>query len=419
MNPQLPKLGLFLLVFFFSGSALAAGVGQAQAGVDQAPMELKVEFQKGLPCAVRLLHDEHWLLEFAPPDGPKSTLRLPLRYSGNIQVEELREAAFISPDKRELFISFVEVRNGRFSWAYVVDFSNGAAGILFDSDWLMPGFAAQGSFEDFYRVKVVFPELFDEYMLFISDGRKDAYALLYDDKTGSLNGKRDIVGSYSTRSQVIGPDKQGLFVLETAVAVAGAMSFDLLGEYAFRLRCQDGKWRLQGDTLLTVSDGIDYSNRVKQGATPVADLRLAVTAQGLEKSLPPPLAYVKKINKKSELDALAGKLGVTVAGKFVADAEDTWFFLPNLAPLTFTVHAVSTLGGDSEAADLIESYMMQEGQGFVYSGDWQGWDEETESMNLRFVIGASHEPSGQKSFLWLMPESENDSYCPGFAPLKD
>jgi len=351
--------------------------------------ELTVKFQKGIPCTVRLVNDGNtdgpWLLEFIPPDGPKATLRLPLFYSNALQLEDMQAASFIAPDKQELFIRFTEVRNGIFGHAYVVDFANGAGKILFDGNWLMPGFAAQGAFADWYRIEVVFPELFDKYMLFIRDEKLADYAGFYDAQNGRLLEAREITGSYPTRFAASGPDKGGLFALEAALAVAGAASFDWLGEYSFQLRYRDGKWALHGDTHFTPVRGIQFNRFL--GATPVADMHVAVTASDLERTLPPPVAWVTKVKGKSELDALAAQFGSNMVGKFSADAEDTWFFLPNQTPLTFTVWKVENMGGDSSTSDVIASYVVQAGQNFVYSGNQMVWNEETQDRRPQFIIG--------------------------------
>ncbi len=391
--------------------------------------ELTVEFQKGVPCAVRVINEGSetdagpWLLEFTPRNGPKATLRLPLQ-GGAMQIDELRAASFVAPEKRELFLSFRQVRNGIFGWAYVVDFSNGEPTILFDGDWLLPGFAAQGAFADGYRVEFVFPELFDRYWLYIKDEKNADYASLYDAKDGRLKEARAITGSYPTRYTVAGPDERGLFALEAVLTVTGAATIDVLGEYAFQLRYQGQKpllkggftseWRLHGDTRFTSEQG--HCNR-REGATPVADMKVRLTANGLGTSLPPPLALVTKVSGQKKLDELPAAFGAQLAGTFVADAKDTWFFLPVETPLTVTVHKVETSGGSSEATDILESYSVQAGQKFVYSGNQMAWNKDTESMEPQFVIAVSHEPSGRQHFLWYMPANENDALSPGFAPL--
>jgi len=198
--------------------------------------------------------------------------------------------------------------------------------------------------------------------------------------------------------------------------VSGAVAFNSLGEYACRLRYRKGAWQLQGDTQFTPGEGIAAAR--KQGAVPVANMRLALSAKGMEKSLPQPLARVKRISGKSELDALLAECRLAFAGKFDANDADAWFFLPEATPLTFTVYAVKTPGKKPQAADRIASYALKKGQAFVYSGNWLAWDKTTESMAPQFVLSASHKASGRESFLFSMPENENDGSCPGFVPLE-
>ena len=272
--------------------------------------EQTVEFQKDVSCVVRVVNEGSeddagpWRVEITPPGGQKATLSIPVQ-GGRIQIEELRAASFIAPGKQELFLSFSQHRNGIFNWAYVIDFSNGAASILFDSEWLLPSFGAGGAFIDQYRVDVDFLNISDKYMLFIEGERRDTYNWLYNAQTGRTTEFREIAESYITRISVIDPkanDGKSLSSLNAAVNVTGAASIDSLGEYVFHLRQRDGKWRLRGDTQFVPDQGI-RSERT-QGAVPVADMGLAITARGLEKIQRAPSARTATANEPKALDAL-------------------------------------------------------------------------------------------------------------------
>ena len=418
--------GMLLPALVLAASVYAADTGAGPAGQGATPPALKVEFQKGVPCTVRVLHDgkdaQPWLLEVTPPGGAKSALRLPLRGNGaTMRVAAMRAAPFVAPDRQELFLAFRESRKDAPLWCCVVDFADGKARMLFDSDRLASGFSAAGFFEDWYRVSLVFPELFDEYMLFIrADARKHAYAQggIYDAKTEKLTNARSVRGSHLTAAAPDEPDANGLFALRLVYAVTGVDALDKLGEYACRLRRRQDAWRLQGDTVFTPAEGVEHT-RTKQGAVPVVDMHVTVTDRGLEKTLPPPLARVKKIQGKNELDALVAKYGVQLVGAFDAKAPDTWFFLPETTPLTFAVHAVENRGGETEAANILASYVVEKGQAFVHSGTHLARNKTTQSMEPQFVISVFRGPDGSRSFLFFMPENENDSYCPGLAPLEN
>ena len=326
-------LCMALLAFLFS---VLGNAGQVFASASA-----QVEFQKGVSCAVRVVNEGTegdagpWRLEITPPDGPMATLHIPVP-DGDIHLDELRAASFSDPQKQELFISFIQIRNGRFSWAYVVDFSNGKASILFDSEWLEPGFAASGVFADQYGIDIGFSQLADKYTLSLEGEKKTDYDVLYDAQTGKLTAAREIAGSHLTSISVVGPNKdgrkgkKGVFFLDAAVFVAGAAYFDGLGEYVFHLRQQGDKWHLLGDTQFVPAQGIRHS-RV-QGDVPVARMGVAVSARGLETVLSTPPAQgtgeapaaapSPRANKtgapfQSDRDAIVGFDGVLLGG-FIA-----------------------------------------------------------------------------------------------------
>ena len=279
----------FRIVFFaFLFSVLGYTTLASAASVN----EVAVEFQKGVSSVVRVVHDGTedapgpWRLEITTPGKPMATFQIPLQ-NDDTHLNELMAASFIKPGKQELFISFIQVRNGIFGWAYVIDFTNGKADILFDSEWLLPGFAASGAFVDQYSISLEFPNLSDRYMLSIGAEKKTDYDWLYDAQTGRLTETREIAGSYPTRFGVVDPaldggSGDGLHSLEVAMTVAGAANMDYLGEYIFRLRHQGGKWQLHGGTHFIPGQGI-RSNRFQK----VSSLApLAVTARGLKTAQP-------------------------------------------------------------------------------------------------------------------------------------
>ena len=278
-------IALFAFLFFVPGYTEPAFASTS---------EQVVEFQKGVSCIARVVDEGTeagtgpWRLEIIPPGGPVATLQLPLE-GHSIMMEEMRAASFIAPGKQELFISFSQIHNGIYGRAYVVDFSNGAARIIFDSEWLGSVFTASGAFMDQYRLDISFPNLSDRYMLFLGSEKKADYDALYDAASGQLTEARQIAGSYPTRFSVAGPDENnekganGLFSLEAAIRVVGALNIDSLGEYVFRLRKQENQWQLHGDTQFIPEPGIQASRF--QGAVPVADMHVAVATRDPETAL--------------------------------------------------------------------------------------------------------------------------------------
>ena len=282
--------GFRIIVFAFLFSILGYTALAFAASVN----EVAVEFQKGVSSTVRVMREGteddpgRWWLEIAAPGKPVVALPIPLQ-DGNIHLDELRAASFITPSKQELFLSFVQIRNGVFGWAYIVDFANGKAGILFNNEWLMPGFAASGAFVDQYSINLEFPNLSDRYMLSIGAEKKTDYDWLYNAQTGRLTETREITGNYPSRFGVVDPTLNGgsgdsLHSLEVAMLVAGAATMDYLGDYTFHLRHQGGKWQLHGDTHFIPAPGI-RSNRFQRTSSK-ANMPLTVTARGLESAQP-------------------------------------------------------------------------------------------------------------------------------------
>ena len=328
VSMALRHLGLCMALFAFFCSVPAQPEPAFAAASEQT-----VEFRKGVPCVVRVVAEGEeaasgpWRLDIALPDGKTTTFSLPLE-GHSIYVEEIRAASFITQGKQELFIAFTQIHNGVYSRAYVIDFANGAASILFDSDWLHPGFEASGLFRDQYRMDIGFPNLSDRYRLTLEGEKKALYEGAYDARTARLREPREIFGSYPTRCSVLDPQgKGGLHSLEVALFVAGALRFDPLGEYLLRLRQQGGKWHLQGDTQFIPETGI-ASVRV-QGPVPVAAMNVAVTARGLEMPPSAPGAQGAAVSDISAFEAQITKLA----------ARGGWNPAPRQATALGTNHA--------------------------------------------------------------------------------
>lgn len=390
----------------------------AEPSVSEA-VKQTVEFQKGVPVSVRVINDGKadpgpWLLEITPPNGPQTTLRLPL--TGG-EFSELQAASFVSPEKQELFISFTEVRNGVHAWCYVVDFSDGAAAILFDSDWTHTAFRAQGSFVPFYRVEVYFPEFFDRYTLFIEDAERESdytQAGIFNAATGHIVTPREIYGSYLTAASLAARGPNSLSGLQLSFAVAGAGWIDVLGTYGCRLQYHNDKWDLQGDMQL---EGIKH-HRTEEGI-PVKDMRLAWTMRGVEKKIPMPFATVHRIEGRAAFDAL--QKGYAVVGDFEEIAHDIWCFIPFVTPTVFTVYGTKDTGGQLELTGVQEQHTLTTGQIFVYPRTWHVINEDGD-LEKQYVISIRHGDGEPESLLWTLPKAgDTATYLlrPGFLPHKE
>ena len=404
----------FILFTVMSGTVplftAFAAESNMTAGITEVAKQT-VAFQKNAVATVGIINDGNrepgpWLLEITPQTGIKATLRLPLPDG---MFEEMRAATFVSPEKQELFISFTQAGNGMYTWCYVVDFSDGAAKIVFDSEWTSAAFAAEGVFDDWYRVDVAFPKIFDQHMLFIKDAkRKSDYAQagIFDAATEKIVTPRAIHGSYLTAASLAEPDTGGLLGLRLSFAVAGAAEFDILGTYAGRLQYQSGKWKLQGDMQFVPETGVEWHR--EEESIPVQDLELAWVNGKFERKLPMPFASVQRIQSQAEFDALRNDYS-DIAGNFDATATDTWFFVPFATPATFTIHEIKNNGGDIELTGIKGKYPLKTGQAFVYSGNWQQFTEETGGMEFQYVISFQQGEGGEEHFLWFLPD-DTDVY---------
>lgn len=335
--------------------------------------------------------------------------------------KELQAASFVSPEKQELFLSFSETRNGIHTWCYVVDFSDGAASIIFDSDWTSAAFSAEGSFLDWFRVEVSFPELFDSYIFFIKNPEREKdyiQAGIYDAATGNITKPREIYGSYLTAaSPVVSPIVLGgssLAGLQLSFAVAGASWGDILGSYVCYLRYHSGKWALQGDMQL---EGIQ-NHRTEKGM-PVKDMAPAWTMRGVEKKLPMPLATVQRVEGKAAFDAL--QEDYAIVGTFDENAADTWLFVPLVTPSAFIIHGAEDTGGQLVLTEVQEQYPLSTGQAFVYSRTWRGINEIGD-LERQYIISIRHGDDKSEHHLWVLPEAgDGATYVlrPGFMPHKE
>ncbi len=408
--------GMFFILFVVMLGTMApftvCAAEPAVTGVITEVAKQTVEFQKGVVATVRVINDGNselgpWLLEITPQAGPGNILRLPAE--NGMSFEELRAASFVSPEKQELFLSFTQVKNGIYAWCCVVDFSDGAAKIIFDSEWTNAAFAAEGVFADWYRVEIAFPKIFDQFMLFIKDAeRKVGYAEagIFNATTEEIVTPIPIHGSYLTAVSLVDPDTDGLFGVQLSFAVAGAARFDTFGTYAGRLQYQRGKWSLQGDMQFVPETGIEW-HRAEEGMS-VQDLKLTWANGKLERKLPMPFASVQRIQSQAEFDALRSDYS-NIAGNFDATTTDSWFFVPFVTPAIFTVHTIKNNGGDIELTGIKGKYPLKTGQAFAYSGNWQQFTEETGGLEYQYVISFRQGEDGEEHFLWFLPE-DNDVY---------